>query len=75
MRKTREYLVEVEGHGSFPHDMLRYDRGRFATPDDERVAGENSRGLRYVKVICYERPTEARWQSFLWHVVNVDELK
>ena len=52
MRKQRKYRVEVEGRGPFPYDMLRYDRGQFAT-DADRLCAENSRGgTRYVTVIC-----------------------
>lgn len=60
------YTYWVTGVGQFPTDMLRYDRGKaiYAMEQGKRVFhlihGEN-------------RPTEGRWTSFLWSVIQTEE--
>lgn len=67
---ARKYLIEVEGRGTFPFDMLRYDGGSFASDKDREVAEASGRGLRYVTLVCEERPTHGRWASFMWNVIK-----
>ena len=71
----------VEGDGDFPFDMLRYD---FAWPDSQKeipdlisYLGEKYKSPRQVtlKRVAFngERPTDARWQSFGWKVIRVQD--
>lgn len=70
----------VRGRGSFPFDMLRYDRCFPATEGDshriEKTTRERLRGVGSSEPITLQmadpkrRPTEARWQSFGWTVVD-----
>jgi hypothetical protein len=61
-----KYRYEAQGMGSFPTDMLRYDRAKVVShyrPSDTE---------RMVYVIEGEvKPTVGRWNSFLWQVRNV----
>ena len=86
-RKETVYIqrVVVEGSGSFPHDMLRYDS---CVPMNEseihkmtmtpRDGDEYFRGYRQVTLVRYsangEPSTDARWRSFLWKVVSHETL-
>lgn len=72
---NKRHEIEVEGRGMFPFDMLRYDRAQFHTPDDERVARNERGGLRYVTLICDDYPTPARWESFMWNIVQQVEVR
>ncbi len=75
------YRATVKGSGTFPLDMLRYDR---ACPATERDSGlMEAEGVREVDVLVhsvnprkYERdvPTVARWESFGWKVVKVEAV-
>lgn len=70
--KTKLFRVTVEGNGMFPVDMLRYDA---AYPSTERDSGTiMGDGLRKVDVAMKNPPTEARWQSFGWIVLNVAKI-
>jgi hypothetical protein len=74
----------VEGRWPFPTDMLRYDRSRAATPEDEEkidaLSGMNSPdGLSVepkirIGLVIEEGnsigPNDARWRSFDWDVVD-----
>lgn len=64
----------VEGRGSFPIDMLRYDS---CWPTSEIDAGlvarsfERRQGVRRVETISItgmRAPTDGRWESFGWKV-------
>jgi hypothetical protein len=57
------HRYEVEGSGSFPTDMLRYDRA-FLLADDRDAPRK-----RTVSVAGVTKPTVARWNSFGWRVV------
>jgi hypothetical protein len=71
--KTVEFLVT--GRGSFPIDMLRYDR---CSPKSEFDSGEiersfqprSHRATRLVALIGATEPTVGRWESFGWKVEN-----
>lgn len=72
-RPTYVTEFEVEGTGTFPYDMLRYDQ---CAPVDSMGAvniGPSMTELRKVKLCRYGRlrngPTVARWNSFGWRVV------
>jgi len=71
----------VEGRGEFPVDMLRYDQ---CYPADESQARQllrlREQPTEMVTVMLihrsdtkYWKPTEGRWQSFLWRVKTVCE--
>jgi hypothetical protein len=75
--------VTVEGAGSFPVDMLRYDS---CVPDGQEdvvkvFAEPGSEGWRrrrvnlrmYAPAGGRVGPTTARWESFMWRVVGAGE--
>lgn len=73
-----EYRVKGSGH--FPMDMLRYDTSYPRTTDDATAVGATARdwpGEREVELIKHAvnklaaLPTEARWASFGWRVIEV----
>lgn len=74
MAKTHEIVsFQVEGRGSFPLDMLRYDQCWPAGPEDVAKMGLD-REQRTVKLnrATHHRlhgPTFERWRSFGWSVV------
>lgn len=73
----------VRGIGSFPHDMLRRDHARPATPEDQRLIHIADQLHREPLEIMLEmrgrRPTTTegvhpnieRWESFGWTVTQV----
>lgn len=70
----------VRGSWSFPADMLRYDDAEPARPEDVDVIQLLSteeptlamlRGRFEVTLRSPRPPTEARWGSFLWRVIEV----
>ena len=81
--KAYSYEFEVQGHGYFPVDMLRYDSCHPATSEDAsniivEVGRINDRGnytkprtvtLRHTGDFNW-RPTDARWESFGWKVIH-----
>ncbi len=76
----REY--RVAGHGDFPVDMLRYDSCwpadgdsafKLVLPLYEQTNDGQRNWLRKTRVLrlrSYSNPTDARWSSFGWMVVN-----
>jgi hypothetical protein len=78
MRKPRFVTFTVEGGGTFPFDMLRYDA---CYPDTEmndsyKLDWQGQPGLRQVTLRHRVLKDEAlhnypspRWPSFGWHVV------
>jgi hypothetical protein len=74
-----QYSFWVTGRGSFPYDMLRYDK---AFPVDSEAASrlepemsrEGARKLRSIHLMSYQEPTVERWQSFVW-TVGIREFK
>ena len=71
----RRYRYEVQGRGDFPWDMLRYDSvWPLSTPEPHRMDSEDEwRKVRTVAVEGYGC-TPDRWLSFLWSVVDVDNV-
>jgi hypothetical protein len=77
MRNKRTYYV-VEGSGSFPCDMLRYDH---AWPHSEahdshaieQAAFSEPKGMRRIMLATdtASGPNRDRWKSFTWRVVAV----
>jgi hypothetical protein len=64
---------------SFPIDMLRYDQ---AIPESEQdsvnIASSmhpRSVSQRTIRVVMPRQPTMARWESFGWKVIAVDERR
>lgn len=83
---SRVYRYTVEGRGTFPLDMLRYDASYPAASDDatvidqDRNEGTFYREIRSVTLIHNHvgrsrwEPTYARWESFSWKVIDNKEL-
>lgn len=59
--------ITVEGSGTFPLDMLRYDCAYPKTSDD--VSAMRGNGKRQVILIA-RAMTPARWASFGWRVTS-----
>lgn len=65
----------VEGKGSFPFDMLRYD-SCFPDTAHDSAAMEHHRHEKRQIVLCSvgnvgsDFPTVERWRSFSWDVVD-----
>lgn len=73
--KRRLWFYSVQGRGSFPIDMLRYDRCWPASEGGDSAKVEASfqprasREERIVALIGLDEPTEGRWASFGWKVL------
>lgn len=71
----------VEGSGSFPFDMLRYDTCFPNTAMDAyKLNDDDSKLSRRIEICRYvdtktNLPTTARWASFLWSVSEVNTRK
>jgi len=73
--------IVVEGMGSFPLDMLRYDNCIPAQEEEIHKLVMSSKDMpeyrerRQIELIRHayngEPPTNGRWQSFGWRVVSV----
>jgi len=69
----------VAGDGTFPFDMLRYDSCFPASSTDAasipRKDFGSAGGMREVTLVSHSRhrPTTARWNSFGWGVINIEE--
>lgn len=77
MKVSKLYLfrLTVEGHGSFPIDMLRYDRCiPFTGEDANKIQDLPSLNKRTVQLQMYcplkEGATKDRWASFGWKVIS-----
>lgn len=72
-RPTLLYEFAVEGRGTFPVDMLRYDRcWPAATSDAQAIMPaslEFTAQKRRVVLRSHFTPTVGRWNSFGWRVV------
>lgn len=71
-KKMYESFIVVEGRGTFPMDMLRYDRCFPASELDSSIA--NMDGHRAL-ILCRRSesspdPTKGRWNSFGWDVIE-----
>ena len=67
----RRMIFEVEGNGTFPYDMLRYDACHPRSQTDV-VAMVRNTSVRPVQLAAYVRyadakPTIDRWASFGWN--------
>lgn len=76
MSKLRSYTFVVEGYGTFPFDMLRYDSCWPLTESDALklhwVPGDGNGHRSIALTTLHEprwEPTEGRWSSFTWKVV------
>ena len=69
-RQKAVYHYTVEGKGSFPIDMLRYDAAYPAREEDSYQIAYDERGLRKVNLTSYFAPTPGRWESFMWRVLS-----
>jgi hypothetical protein len=74
------WTYKVTGSGTFPDDMLRYDRCWIDAADDLLALREELQDTepaphflprRTVTVIGQKEPTVGRWQSFGWTVSDV----
>ena len=74
---------KVAGACDFPIDMLRYDN---AWPRSESETGglytalsqrftARKKGIVEVELQSIGRPNGARWNSFGWHVVEIDGVR
>jgi len=75
------YRYTVTGRGTFPDDMLRYDRavtisGQVSDPNKNRKPGDpwSPGEIREVVVLGDRKPTVARWNSFGWGVMEVSSV-
>lgn len=79
MAKAKIVTFTVEGGGSFPFDMLRYDAcfPNSEVFDSYNLEWSGQPGLRQITLRHYvlqgqvllNYPTEARWNSFNWRIV------
>ncbi len=74
MSKRLEVEYEVTGRGSFPFDMLRYDRSFPAQQSDSgKMDDTDERTVRLItdrtlQESISQRQSEQRWASFGWKV-------
>jgi hypothetical protein len=64
--KKRRYFVT--GNGSFPDDMLRYDRAELLTVITDR-------DRKFYLLEGEGPPTVGRWNSFMWSVIDTREKR
>lgn len=69
------YRYQVNGMGSFPFDMLRYDScWPYQETDSGVIEGrqhhERDASKTPVTIMGVKPPTVARWQSFMWNVTG-----
>lgn len=75
MANLYEYIVE--GVGSFPIDMLRYDNSWPATEEDaRRIAKRLDHSVQdetkpIIMLRSFRDPCVERWKSFMWRVKSV----
>jgi hypothetical protein len=76
--KVRYYEFIVEGTGEFPYDMLRYDACYPSASQDVqsafsfRIAPREVRRVKLVSTV--KQPTEDRWLSFGWKVLETRKV-
>lgn len=81
MKKFRVYKYTVEGFGVFPFDMLRYDESYPAQQQDS-LGLDSGFNRKRRQVTLYHTTTDSRlwtpnaerWQSFMWKVVDAEEM-
>lgn len=68
----KAFKFTVEGSGSFPLDMLRYDCCWPATSGDvAQMTAVTYNTKRKVELLSHREPTKERWKSFIWPVVDM----
>lgn len=80
MPQVQGYTFTVRGSHEFPWDMLRYDRCWPASEDQVTSLAPYHRSstftwVRNVKLKGLNEPTDGRWASFGWTVVEFDRIK
>ena len=69
----------VEGSGSFPFDMLRYDQcwPKSESPDSAtlELMTRRARGPFSLTLVGLSAPTQGRWESFGWRVISQSERR
>lgn len=79
MPELYTWTYKVTGQGTFPDDMLRYDRC-WIDPADDLLALRNELHdpnaphflpRRTITIVGQKEPTTGRWQSFGWTVSDV----
>ena len=90
MQRETDFHYAVRGSWPFPVDMLRRDRSRAATPDDQAIIDRLSRdhaedcdairnsvtvNLVIPNADRRMRPLTARWRSFGWDVPDDVEFQ
>lgn len=74
-RTIYEWFIVVEGSGSFPADMLRYDSCfPFREEDSRKIEWAYTERRRVIlcrRGVNEKGATGARWQSFGWKVIEV----
>ena len=82
--KTQRVRFTVEGSGTFPFDMLRYDAcwPESESRDSYRLAADygndkNPPSRRQVTLLSDNRhaPTYGRWESFTWKVISSEKVR
>jgi len=68
--KDKTYIYNVWGHNGFPEDMLRYDRAEIVSIEHDGLDR-----TKYYVLKGKNPPTVGRWNSFLWAVGDVKEIK
>ena len=71
MAKYVEFTVE--GAGTFPFDMLRYDACYPRTGADSTKLEPTETDKRHLVLVSRFEPTRERWESFGWNVTDVVE--
>ncbi len=72
--KVYQIKFIVEGRGTFPFDMLRYDACYPQTPESAAfLHSQYDRTRRRIELVHlsdnrFWLPTEGRWKSFLWSI-------
>jgi len=72
-RPRERYQYKVTGAGTFPIDMLRYDRAYPASSEavsamSTHMRDAGARERRTVELLSHHHPTRDRWRSFGWLV-------
>jgi len=79
---VKTYRYTVTGNTQFPVDMLRYDacypvssEGASTITMSFRRFPEDAKGPFTVELVGLHPPTDARWRSFAWTVVNPSTVR
>lgn len=68
LKKGETKVFTVEGRGTFPLDMLRYDACWPYSGDDVCKMGDDVKERRSIRLVTGSdnSPTHGRWSSFMW---------